>query len=38
MSSQFMTRVTGFILGISVMMTMPARADRLKDEKAPTGK
>ena len=38
MSSQFMTRVTGFILGISVMMTMPARADALKDEIAPTGK
>ena len=38
MSSQFMTRVTGFILGISVMMTMPTRADALKDEIAPTGK
>src|SRR3981081_4111476 len=38
MSSQFMTRVTGFVLGISVMMTMPARADALKDEIAPTGK
>src|SRR3954453_5391190 len=38
MSSQFMTRVAGLILGIFVMMTMPARADALKDEIAPTGK
>jgi polar amino acid transport system substrate-binding protein len=31
-------RVAGFILGLFVMMTMPARADALKDEIAPTGK
>jgi len=38
MFSQSLPRVTGFILGISVMITMPARADALKDEIAPTGK
>ena len=38
MFSQSLPRVAGFILGISVMMTMPARADALKDEIAPTGK
>jgi polar amino acid transport system substrate-binding protein len=38
MSSQIMPRVASFILGLSVMMTMPAHADALKDEIAPTGK
>jgi polar amino acid transport system substrate-binding protein len=30
--------VAGFILGLAIMMTMPAAADGLKDEIAPTGK
>src|SRR3954451_15609235 len=38
MSSQFMPRAAGLILGIFVMTTLPARADALKDEIAPTGK
>jgi polar amino acid transport system substrate-binding protein len=38
MSSQFMPRAAGLILGIFVMTAMPARADALKDEIAPTGK
>jgi polar amino acid transport system substrate-binding protein len=38
MSSQFMPRIAGVILGIFAMTTMPARADALKDEIAPTGK
>src|SRR6476620_668255 len=38
MSSQIMPRVASFILGLSVMMTMPVYADALKDEIAPTGK
>src|SRR4030088_2055187 len=38
MSSPFTPRVAGLILGVFVMMTMPARADALKDEIAPTGK
>jgi polar amino acid transport system substrate-binding protein len=38
MFGQSLPRVASFILGISVMMTMPARADALKDEIAPTGK
>jgi polar amino acid transport system substrate-binding protein len=38
MFSQSLPRVAGFILGISVMITMPARADALKDEIAPTGR
>ena len=38
MSSQSMPRIAGLILGIFVMTTMPAGADALKDEIAPTGK
>jgi len=41
MWSQFMPRVAGFILGIfamMAMMAMPAHADAVKDEIAPTGK
>ncbi len=33
-----MPAMAGFILGIAAMMTMPANADALKDELAPTGK
>jgi polar amino acid transport system substrate-binding protein len=38
MFSPSLPRLASLILGISVMMTMPARADALKDEIAPTGK
>jgi polar amino acid transport system substrate-binding protein len=33
-----MPAIAGFILGLAAMMTMPANADALKDEIAPTGK
>jgi polar amino acid transport system substrate-binding protein len=33
-----MPAMAGFILGLAAMMTMPANADALKDEIAPTGK
>ena len=33
-----MPAMAGFILGLAAMMTMPASADALKDEIAPTGK
>jgi polar amino acid transport system substrate-binding protein len=35
---QSMLRIAGLILGVSIMMAGPARADALKDEIAPTGK
>src|SRR5205823_6304801 len=38
MFSRSLPRVAGLSLRIFVMMTMPARADALKDEIAPTGK
>src|ERR1700737_322645 len=38
MSNQFLPRIAGLILGISMMMAGPASADALKDEIAPTGK
>jgi polar amino acid transport system substrate-binding protein len=38
MSNHSMPRLAGLILGISVMMAVPASADALKDEIAPTGK
>ena len=38
MSIHSVPRLAGLILGISVMMAMPAGADALKDEIAPTGK
>src|SRR5882757_11557645 len=38
MFRQSLPRVAGLILGIFVMTAMPARADALKDEIAPTGK
>ena len=38
MFDQSLPRVAGLVLGISVMMAGPARADALKDEIAPTGK
>src|SRR4051812_27489590 len=38
MFRQSLPRVAGLILGIFVMTTLPARADALKDEIAPTGK
>ena len=38
MSNHSVPRLAGLILGISVMMAMPAGADALKDEIAPTGK
>src|SRR6266446_6555173 len=31
-------RIAGLVLGVSVMMAVPASADALKDEIAPTGK
>jgi polar amino acid transport system substrate-binding protein len=37
-SQQFLLRVAGCVLGISVMMAASANADGLKDEIAPTGK
>jgi polar amino acid transport system substrate-binding protein len=38
MFNQFSPRLAGFILGLSVMMSIPASADALRDEIAPTGK
>jgi len=38
MSSQSMPRLAGLILGILVMTNLPAGADALKDDIAPTGK
>jgi polar amino acid transport system substrate-binding protein len=38
MSNQSLPRIAGLILGISVMMAVPASADALRDEIAPTGK
>src|ERR1700737_4681509 len=38
MSNQFLPRIAGLILGISMMMAGPASADALKDEIAPSGK
>ena len=38
MSNQSWRRIAGLVLGVSVMMAMPASADALKDEIAPTGK
>ena len=38
MSDQFLPRVAGLILGVSMMLAGPASADSLKDETAPTGK
>jgi len=38
MFNQPLPGVAGFILGLAIMMTMPAAADGLKDEIAPTGK
>jgi polar amino acid transport system substrate-binding protein len=38
MFNQSVPRIAGLILGFSVMMAVPASADALKDELAPTGK
>ena len=38
MFNRSLPRVAGLILGISIMVAMPASADPLKDEIAPTGK
>jgi polar amino acid transport system substrate-binding protein len=38
MSDQFLPRMAGLILGVSMMLAGPASADALKDEIAPTGK
>ena len=38
MSDQFLPRIAGLILGVSMMLAGPASADGLKDEIAPTGK
>jgi len=38
MSNRSLPRLAGFVLGVAMMMTMPAGADALKDEIAPTGK
>jgi polar amino acid transport system substrate-binding protein len=38
MFNQSLPRMAGIILGVSMMMAVPARADALKDEIAPTGK
>jgi polar amino acid transport system substrate-binding protein len=38
MSNRNLSRVCGLILGFSMMMAIPASADPLKDEIAPTGK
>src|SRR5882724_2314991 len=38
MSNRSLPRIAGLVLGISVMMAVPARADALRDEIAPTGK
>ena len=38
MSCPSLPRFAGLVLGVSVMMAVPANADALKDEIAPTGK
>lgn len=38
MSDLSLTHIAGLILGVSIMMAGPVRADALKDEIAPTGK
>ena len=38
MFDQSLPRIAGFVLGISIMMAPPAKADGLKDEIAPTGR
>jgi polar amino acid transport system substrate-binding protein len=38
MFNRSLPRIAGLILGVSVMMVMPASADALKDQIAPTGK
>src|SRR5271167_4562373 len=38
MSNRFLPRLAGLVLGVSVMMAVPASADSLKDEIAPTGR
>ncbi len=38
MSNQSWPRVAGLVLGVSIMMAVPASADPLRDEIAPTGK
>lgn len=38
MSSRSLPRLAGLVLGVSMMMAVPASADPLKDEIAPTGK
>src|SRR3982074_1701652 len=38
MSNQSWPRLAGLVLGVSIMMAVPASADALKDEIAPTGK
>jgi polar amino acid transport system substrate-binding protein len=38
MSNQSLPRIAGLVLGVSMMMAVPASADALKDEIAPTGK
>ena len=38
MFNRHLPRLAGVILGVSVMMAVPASADALKDEIAPTGK
>jgi polar amino acid transport system substrate-binding protein len=38
MSNRSLSRFAGLVLGVSIMMAMPASADALKDEIAPTGK
>jgi hypothetical protein len=38
MFNQPLPRIAGLVLGVSVMMAMPANADALRDEIAPTGK
>ena len=38
MSNQTLPRMAGLILGVSMMMAVPANADALKDEIAPSGK
>src|SRR5436309_12959482 len=38
MFNRFLPLACGLILGVSMMMADPARADALKDEIAPTGK
>ena len=38
MSYRSLPRFAGLVLGVSVMMAVPASADPLKDEIAPTGK